>query len=237
MRKENDHRSEMVSQLLYGDCFKIIGTKKDWLQISTLIDSYTGWIDNKQSRTIEGSIAKKVGVEAPSYATQLIDYLETQNNELISLVLGSNVKACSFLKHTYEGSHTTGKKEKSNLLKIASLYLNAPYLWGGKTPMGIDCSGLTQMTYRINGYNIPRDASQQSLLGETFSFIDESEPGDLAFFDDDDGNITHVGLLLENHHILHAHGNVRIDRVDQTGIYNIKTQQHSHKLRIMKKII
>lgn len=93
------------------------------------------------------------------------------------------------------------------------------------------------MTYRINGYNIPRDASQQSLLGETFSFIDESEPGDLAFFDDDDGNITHVGLLLENHHILHAHGNVRIDRVDQTGIYNIKTQQHSHKLRIMKKII
>jgi len=237
MRKENDHRSEMVSQLLYGDCFKIIGTKKHWLQISTLIDSYTGWIDNKQSRTIEGSIAKKVGVEAPSYATQLIDYLETQNNELISLVLGSNVKACSFLKHTYEGSQTTGKKEKSNLLKIASLYLNAPYLWGGKTPMGIDCSGLTQMTYRINGYNIPRDASQQSLLGETLSFIDESEPGDLAFFDDDDGNIIHVGLLLENHHILHAHGNVRIDRVDQTGIYNIKTQKHSHKLRIMKKII
>ena len=124
MRKENNHRSEMVSQLLYGDCFKIIGTKKDWLHISTLIDSYTGWIDNKQSHTIEESIAKKVGVETPSYATQLIDYLETQNNELIALVLGSNVKASSLLKHTYEGSQTTGEKEKSNLLKIASLYLN-----------------------------------------------------------------------------------------------------------------
>ena len=75
MRKENNHRSEMVSQLLYGDCFKIIGTKKEWLQITTLVDCYTGWIDNKQSHAIEESFAKKVGVETPSYATQLIDCL------------------------------------------------------------------------------------------------------------------------------------------------------------------
>ena len=85
--------------------------------------------------------------------------------------------------------------------------------------MGIDCSGLTQMIYRINGYNIPRDAAQQVKLGETLSFIDESEVGDLAFFDDEDDNIIHVGLLLGNNYILHAHGEVRIDRIDQTGIY------------------
>ena len=151
--------------------------------------------------------------------------------------MGSNVSGASILKHKYKGPAMVGKKEKSNLLKSASLYLNAPYLWGGKTPMGIDCSGLTQMMYRINGYKIPRDASEQSLLGETLSFIDESEPGDLAFFDDEEGNIIHVGLLLQNHHILHAHGKVRIDRIDQTGIYNIESQKHSHKLRIIKKII
>jgi cell wall-associated NlpC family hydrolase len=103
--------------------------------------------------------------------------------------------------------------------------------------MGIDCSGLIQMIYRINGINIPRDASQQVNLGETLSFIDESEPGDLAFFDNYEGAITHVGLLLGNHYILHAHGKVRIDRIDQSGIYNFETQQHSHKLRIIKKII
>ena len=149
MRKENNHRSEMVSQLLYGDCFKIIGTKKEWLQITTLIDSYTGWIDNKQSHAIEESIAIKVGVEMTSYASQVIDYLETQNNELIALVLGSNVKACSLLKHNYEGSQTTGKKEKSNLLKIASLYLNTPYLWGGKPPWALIALDLPKLPIEL----------------------------------------------------------------------------------------
>ena len=237
MRKENNHRSEMVSQLLYGDCFKIIGTKKEWLQITTLLDSYTGWIDNKQSHTIEESIAKKVGVETPSYAIQLIDYLETQNNELIALVLGSNVKASSLLKHTYEGSQTTGEKEKSNLLKIASLYLNTPYLWGGKTPFGIDCSGFTQLVYKLCGYSLLRDAKDQATQGEVLSFIEEAEPGDLAFFDNDEGIITHVGIIMDNYNIIHAHGKVRIDTLDHSGIYNVDNKLHTHKLRVIKKII
>jgi cell wall-associated NlpC family hydrolase len=93
------------------------------------------------------------------------------------------------------------------------------------------------MTYRINGYNIPRDASQQVKLGETLSFIDESEAGDLAFFDNEGGEIIHVGLLLENHYILHAHGEVRIDRIDQTGIYNANLTKHTHRLRLIKKLI
>ncbi len=152
-------------------------------------------------------------------------------------MIGSNISAITLLQHSYSGPSFKGKNKKAKLLEIASLYLNAPYLWGGKTPMGIDCSGLTQMIYRINGHQIPRDASQQALLGSTLSFIDESEPGDLAFFDNEEGAIIHVGLLLENNYILHAHGKVRIDRIDQTGIYNIDTQQHSHKLRIIKKII
>ena len=92
------------------------------------------------------------------------------------------------------------------------------------------------MTYRINGHFIPRDASQQVGLGETLSFIEESQAGDLAFFDDDEGKIIHVGILLENNYILHSHGKVKIDRIDQTGIYNSDIQKHSHKLRIIKKI-
>ena len=237
MRSNNFHESELVSQLLYGDCFKILSSKNEWLQIKTLNDSYVGWINNKQVNEISKINAEKITFDDKIFSTRLIDYIETDENKLSSIVLGSNIGACKYLGHKYDGPKTKKTKTKPNLTKVASMYLNSPYLWGGKTPFGIDCSGLTQMIYRINGYKIPRDASQQSEFGETLSFIEESEPGDLAFFDDKEGKIIHVGMLLENNYILHAHGNVRIDRIDQTGIFNQEKQKHSHKLRIIKKII
>ena len=237
MRSDSFHKSELVSQLLYGDCFKILSSKNEWLQIKTLNDSYVGWINGKQVKKISKINAEKITFDHKIFSTRLIDYIETDENKLSSIVLGSNIGACEYLGHKYDGPVTKKTKAKPNLIKVASLYLNTPYLWGGKTPFGIDCSGLTQMIYRINGYKIPRDASQQSVFGETLSFIEESEPGDLAFFDDKEGKITHVGILLKNNYILHAHGNVRIDRIDQTGIFNKEKQKHSHKLRIIKKII
>jgi cell wall-associated NlpC family hydrolase len=227
----------MVSQLLYGDCFKIISIKENWIEIFTIQDKYAGWIFKNEFQKISQKEAEKISAKSSQYSNQLVDFVETENSLLISIVLGSNIAGAKFLNHKFDSDFIDGAKGKSNIIKTAYLYLNAPYLWGGKTPMGIDCSGLIQMIYRINGYNIPRDASQQVNLGDTLSFIDESEPGDLAFFDNQEGDITHVGLLLENHYILHAHGKVRIDRIDQTGIYNSETQQHSHKLRIIKKII
>ena len=238
MRMENSHQSELVSQLLYGECFKIKTEKKEWLQIITLSDNYSGWIDQKQIRFIPKTDAELITFKENSYSEKLIDYIENSEKKLSSLVIGSNLGACRWLGDKYDETILSSiPKNKSSLLKTALLFLNTPYLWGGKTPFGIDCSGLTQMTYRINGYKIPRDASQQAELGETLSFIDESDAGDLAFFDDDEGKINHVGLLLENHYIIHAHGKVRIDRIDQTGIYNLDTNQHSHKLRMIKKLI
>jgi cell wall-associated NlpC family hydrolase len=128
------------------------------------------------------------------------------------------------------------KKNKEQLIETALMYLNAPYLWGGKTPFGIDCSGFTQMVYRLNGFKLMRDASEQAKQGDALSFIEESTPGDLAFFDNKEGAITHVGIIMENNHIIHAHGKVRIDRLDQTGIYNADLRTYSHKLRVIKSI-
>jgi len=117
------------------------------------------------------------------------------------------------------------------------MYLNAPYLWGGRSPFGIDCSGFTQVIYKLNGFKLPRDASQQATIGETLSFIEESESGDLAFFDNEEGNIIHVGIMLENNNIIHASGKVRIDKIDHQGIFNSETNTYSHRLRLIKKIL
>jgi cell wall-associated NlpC family hydrolase len=139
--------------------------------------------------------------------------------------------------YSFEGLTSSDKLEKSMLVENAMMYLNAPYLWGGRTPFGIDCSGFSQIIYRLNGIDIPRDAGPQSEVGTTLSFVEESEPGDLAFFDNTEGEIVHVGIVLENNHIIHASGKIRIDRIDQQGIFNTELGIHTHKLRLIKQII
>ena len=170
-------------------------------------------------------------------STDLVDFITTQKQHLHPILLGATLNGLSYLKHTFEGTASVGLKDKTKLIDTAILYLNTPYLWGGKTPFGIDCSGFVQMVYKLNGFNILRDASQQASQGDALSFIEESEPGDLAFFDNNEGDIIHVGIIMKDHKIIHAHGKVRIDLLDQSGIYNVDTKTHSHKLRVIKKII
>ncbi|HAV55466.1 MAG TPA: hydrolase Nlp/P60, partial [Aequorivita sp.] len=154
-----------------------------------------------------------------------------------SICLGSTISSSEFLKHHFEGKLISGILPKEHIIETALLYLNSPYLWGGKTPFGIDCSGFTQMVYKLNGYKLLRDASQQATQGEALSFIEESEPGDLAFFDNEEGKITHVGIIMKENYIIHAHGKVRIDRLDHSGIFNYEMRGHTHKLRVIKRIV
>ncbi len=126
---------------------------------------------------------------------------------------------------------------RAALIENAYLYLHAPYLWGGKSPFGIDCSGFTQMVFKLNGKLLKRDAYQQAEEGETLSFLEEAEEGDLAFFDNEDGKIIHVGIVLRDFKIIHASGKVRIDSLDHEGIFNSETQKYSHRLRLIKRVI
>jgi len=237
LRLEPSDKSELVSQLLYGDLFKILEKRKNWSKIRVEFDDYEGYVDTKQLREISEDIYLKIKKKRPTYSTDLVEFVQDEKKQLLPILLGSSLRGLKILDHQYDGNSNSGVKSKTDLIKTASLYLNAPYLWGGKSPFGIDCSGFTQMVYKINGYKLLRDASQQSGLGEVLSFIEESEPGDLAFFDNVEGEIIHVGIILENNYIIHAHGCVRIDRLDQSGIYNITKNKHTHKLRVIKKII
>lgn len=242
LRFEPSDRSELVSQVLFGEHFQILEQNQKWSKIKLAYDDYEGWIDNKQFKSITEEQYELLSKDSIILNADLIEYITSPDNLLMPIPLGASL---SFLNYenvnseslSFEGIKTSGIKPKSNLLDTAFMYLNAPYLWGGKTPFGIDCSGFTQMVYKLNGYKLLRDASQQATQGQALSFIEESEPGDLAFFDNDEGNIIHVGIIMENNYIIHASGKVRIDRLDHLGIYNAETNRHTHKLRVIKKVI
>ena len=244
LRAEPDDKSEIVSQVLFGDHFVILETSKQWLKIKLSFDDYEGWIDDKQHLKISKEQYKKLDNSPIVMSNELVDFIEDDTTkELVSILLGSrlpfytkNLLELSGKKYSFEGNTTGSIASKGSIVKTAFMYLNSPYLWGGKTPFGIDCSGFTQMVYKINGHTLLRDASQQATQGEVLSFIEESEPGDLAFFDDHEGNIIHVGIILANNYIIHASGKVRIDRLDQSGIYNGDLKKHTHKLRVIKKM-
>ena len=237
LRLEDSDRSEMVSQVLYGDLFEVLEETKKWSRIRQSYDNYEGWLDNKQFVSLTKNEYDSLNKLPIKLSSHLLDIITTSTNELLPISLGSNVSVTTFLNHSFEGEINDFIFSKSKISEIAQLYLNSPYLWGGKTPFGIDCSGFTQMVYKLNGIQLLRDASQQVTQGEVLSFIEESEPGDLAFFDNEEGIITHVGIILENNQIIHAHGKVRIDHLDHSGIFNIDKQVHTHKLRVIKRVV
>ena len=216
LRGEPADSSELVSQVLYGDFFKIIEQRKNWSKIRLAFDSYEGWVDNKQYLEINEENYKSLKKEKPELSLDLVEFIQDINQQLHPILLGSSLNGLTLLNHKFDGTIISIKNKKENLIQTAFLYLNTPYLWGGKTPFGIDCSGFTQMVYKLNGYKLLRDASQQATQGEA---------------------LTHVGIIMKDNYIIHAHGKVRIDRLDHSGIYNVDKKIHTHKLRVIKKIV
>lgn len=238
IRSSADDSAEMVSQILYGEHFKVLERRKFWSRIRLAFDSIEGWVKNNQIHWIEqDQYDTTQNLKNPEYVADLVSFISNKTGVLIPLVMGSSVHSTQILSNTFEGVSVNTITGKSDLVKTALLYLNAPFLKGGRTPFGIDCSGFTQMVYKINGYHLKRNATEQAVQGEALSFIEESEPGDLAFFDNNEGNINHVGIIMKDNYIIHAHGKVRIDRIDHTGIFNTEIRDYTHSLRVIKKII
>lgn len=245
-RLEPSDTSEMVSQLLFGEIYQVIDERKNWVKVRATHDGYESWIDRKQHLEVKQDEFMEMKESPQTFSLELISLLKnTQSDAFFPLVLGSvlpsyNNGICSLLKQEfeYDGDFSTNPAVSRDLLiDIAFMYLNSPYLWGGRTPFGIDCSGFVQIIYRLCGINLPRDASQQAEVGDRLSFIEEATPGDLAFFDNKEGKITHVGILLGDNKIIHASGKVRVDRIDHQGIYNDDIRDYSHHLRLITRVI
>lgn len=235
----------MVTQLLFGETYTIKEEKEDWLYIETTYDHYDCWISIKQHTSLSYHDFQQINQQILS--SELVQVItNNHSNVVFPLTIGATLfnykhQQCTLnnVSFAFEGHVVNASQQRpvSKMIEAAYLFLNAPYLWGGRSPFGIDCSGFTQLVYKLNGYKLPRDASQQVELGAPLSFVEEAEPGDLAFFDNEAGHIVHVGIILDHQQIIHASGSVRIDKFDHYGIFHSNTKKYSHMLRVIKKII
>lgn len=245
VRSKPQDSAELVSQLLFGEHYVIIKSSDDhkWYKVQTAFDQYEGWIDAKQHHSISKAYYQQISDSEYQICTDLVAKI-LSNKEVNYITAGSVIPLLNnpIFKKEEDVSFTGTSKSlyqkigAGSLLSYAKKYLNAPYLWGGRTPFGIDCSGFTQVVFRMSGYELLRDSSQQIKQGEEVELA-EAREGDLAFFTNAKGKMNHVGILLSSKEIIHASGKVRIDTLDQKGIYNSETNTYTHDLFKIKRIL
>ena len=245
VREHPSDKSQMVNQLLFGDTFLIKDFQNGWVLTNTTDDNYEGWVDKKQILEVSQEWYNKVNTSDNYYVTDLCSIVKNGSGS-IPVVFGSRLPLLNknkfFIENNEYGFYGNYEKQENSatgekIIATAKKYLNSPYLWGGRSPFGIDCSGFTQIVFKINGIFLPRDASQQVEKGFEVSFIEESRTGDLAFFGDEEGSITHVGIIAGKNKIIHASGCVKTDSIDHHGIFDENTKEYSHNLRIIKRLI
>jgi gamma-D-glutamyl-L-lysine dipeptidyl-peptidase len=241
LRSGPSHKSEMLSQVLFGEKYNIIDQAGHWYKIRTIFDDYSGWIDinhlqhTEDTESLTGCVLQKSLLCFKSDKTRMVleAGCEIYNPDF-------KTKTFSLGKYTYTAGsdfsegHLTAAE---SIADTAMRFINSPYIWGGRVQSGIDCSGFTQLVYKLKGTAIPRDSCKQAEAGELISFLDETFPGDLVLFDDERGNISHVGMILSRGLVIHASGRVRIDTIDYQGIYKNEIHGYSHKLRTIRRIV
>lgn len=241
LRAEARESSEMVSQLLFGETYEITEWQEKWVKIITAYDSYEGWISRVQVIVLNNEDYLTLQEDPAILTVQPVTLANKQSdNSLLYIAAGSSLpfyeNGSSWINNEVFGINDVGEITP-DLITTAKSYLNTPYLWGGRTHFGIDCSGFAQTVFKQHGITIKRDASQQAEQGSVVDFLPAAQAGDLAFFDNEDGRIVHVGIMLNNEQIIHASGKVKIDRIDGQGIYSAELNKHTHKLRIIKRYI
>ena len=239
VRREAGHRSEMTSQLLFGEFAEILERVKDFTKVRCIHDSYEGWVQTSQLvKTEETDLDKR-----PFFTSAWCSPINVNNTPTYVSYCTPVVdpeKNVRFGKYEIQYGRVACLEPSpdftpENISRLSRMFLNTAYLWGGRSVFGVDCSGLSQQVFKLLGIALPRDAYQQAERGEMIGFLAEARCGDLAFFDNEEGRITHVGILLNEREIIHSSGRVRIDAIDHQGIVQAASGLRTHRLRLIKR--
>ena len=241
VRRKPMHRKEMVNQLLFGETVKVLKTKGDlWVKICSLYDGYEGWMTHSMLQAINEEVANSTCI---FITTDLLSTISIGEQKMAipagsSLPFFENGKGkLGDLEYNFAGNYCKRNDQQpgSELVKrLTSAWLNAPYLWGGRTPLGVDCSGFVQVIFKLMGINLPRDAWQQAQEGKAVKQFADVQVGDLVFFDNKE-DIVHVGILIGDGEVIHSSGKVRIHKIDKKGIINKQLGSLNTRLRAIRR--
>jgi len=231
VRKKNNAKSEMISQLFFGETLEVVSKKNNWCLVISSLDNYKGWVRTSHFLSISKVDYIKINSKKKKFSST---DTSLYNNEFkdYTVPAGSIISNCKYLSFNC----VSNNKNFHSLEEVALSFLNSPYLWGGKTKFGTDCSGFVQSVFKIYGKILPRDSYQQALVGVEVK-LENSKTGDLAFFGQKIDAITHVGIVISHKRIIHSSGKVRIDNINDEGILNVDSKKISHKLQLVRRII
>ena len=227
LRQSPSELAELESQVLFGE--KVIVHQKgigDWIKVQSINDHYTGWTDQKMFETTDMEQGNYLLIEP-------IAAIQTEKN-YSWLPFGSFISEDIVRLNTKNQFTLVGQKNTLNIKELALTFLGVPYLWGGKSVLGIDCSGFIQLIFNAKGIQLARNANQQAEAGEVIPYMNR-QTGDLAFFKTTSNKISHVGIVIDDL-IIHAHGEVRMDPLWSEGIFNTDKNLISHQLVGIKRI-